>query len=263
MSIDWSAMPRTCAALVTLSAAGLLTACGDATGPETTGSVQAYVADESPSGGSPVSGQEAETAPSRTSHGSGSYSGTLEADAQVSISAGGDIWVDLGSPSSASLDLQASTGGVDVHGQVEVPVGVYTRVRLSLSGAQARLDAGGTIGGITLRRFDDPDRRSEWNRDHREAGPALRGPGGHAYHDPLVRELPPLGRRGERGRRGGRGAGGRRRFRSEDGVGAPRERHEVTARRGQLMSSRPGAGRHRPVARARPRMVRPPATGSG
>jgi hypothetical protein len=150
MSIDWSAMPRTCAALVTLSAAGLLTACGDATGPETTGSVQAYVADESPSGGSPVSGQEAETAPSRTSHGSGSYSGSLDADAQVSISAGGDVWIDLGPPSAMSLALQASNEGVDVHGRVEIPVGVYTRVRLVLSGAEARLDAGGTIGGVTL-----------------------------------------------------------------------------------------------------------------
>jgi hypothetical protein len=107
--------------------------------------------DESSSGAQAVSGPSSPSeGPSASSHGSSSYSGTLEADARVSISAGGGIWVDLGSPSSTSLDLQASTGGVDVHGQVEVPVGVYTRVRLSLSGARARLDAGGTIGGVTL-----------------------------------------------------------------------------------------------------------------
>jgi len=152
MRSKWSAVTKACSAAATLAVASLLAACGDdVTGPSATGSVQAYMQDESSSGAQAVSGPSSPSeGPSASSHGSSSYSGTLEADARVSISAGGGIWVDLGSPSSTSLDLQASTGGVDVHGQVEVPVGVYTRVRLSLSGARARLDAGGTIGGVTL-----------------------------------------------------------------------------------------------------------------
>jgi hypothetical protein len=133
--------------------ANLLAACGDATGPSATGSMQAYMQDEPSSDAQAVSepsSAPASDGPSASSHGSSSYSGTLEADAQVSISGGGDAWVDLGPPSSAELDLQASNSGIDIHGQVEVPVGVYTRVRLSLSGAQARLDGGGAIGGIIL-----------------------------------------------------------------------------------------------------------------
>jgi hypothetical protein len=88
--------------------------------------------------------------PGATSHGSGSYSGTLEADAQVFIAGESGFWFELGPPSAASLDLHASNNRVDVHGEASLPVGTYTRVRLVLSGAEARLNTGSTIGGISL-----------------------------------------------------------------------------------------------------------------
>ena len=145
MSRRWSAISKPWTAAV-LAATGLLAGCGDdATGPSTTGSVQAYLADDDGSAQAATGPQ----APSRSSHG-GSWSGSLDADAQVSISAGGDVWLDLGPASAVSLALQASAEGADVHGSVEVPAGVYTRVRLTLTGAQARLNAGGTVGAITL-----------------------------------------------------------------------------------------------------------------
>jgi hypothetical protein len=152
MSIKGSANTRSRGAVAILFATVLLGGCGeDTTGPALTGSAQAYVADE-PSSGTATAGdpQAVSSGPSQSGHGSSSYSGTLDADAQVSISASGDVWIDLGPPSAMSLALQASNDGMDVHGQVEVPVGVYPRVRLVLTGAEARLNAGGTIGGITL-----------------------------------------------------------------------------------------------------------------
>lgn len=140
----WSTRSKTSlAAAVAFLAAG----CGDdPTGPGGTGSVQAYMHDES----APSSAPAASEGPSAASSSSGSYSGTLEGDAQVFVGTGGGVWVELGPPSAASIDLQASDGRIDLHGEVFVPVGTYTRVRLVLTGAQARLNAGSTIGGISL-----------------------------------------------------------------------------------------------------------------
>jgi hypothetical protein len=148
MWIMWSALANTRSKAFVLAAAALMAGCGDnGTGPSGMGSVQAYVHDEpSSTAGAPARNE----GPSPSSHGSGSYSGTLDADAQVSIAGEGGVWVELGPPSSASLDLQASGSGIDLHGDVVVPVGTYMRVRLVLTGAQARMNTGSTIGGISL-----------------------------------------------------------------------------------------------------------------
>jgi hypothetical protein len=147
-----NAVARLGAVAVAVSAAGLVAGCGDSgTSPSETGAVQAYMQDQ------PSSGSQAAAYPVARSHepassgqAGGSYSGRLDADAQVAISADGHTWVQLGPPSSASVQLQATGQGVDLHGEVTVPVGTYTRVRLVLSGARATLNAGSSIGGISL-----------------------------------------------------------------------------------------------------------------
>lgn len=135
-------------ALVAFATAGFAAACSDSgTSPSETGTVQAYMQDQ------PSQGQASEYMVARDDGANtlgGSYSGTFEGEAQVQISADGHTWIQLAPPSSASVQLQASGEGVDLHGEVTVPVGTYTRVRLVLTGAQANLEAGSTIGGISL-----------------------------------------------------------------------------------------------------------------
>jgi hypothetical protein len=122
--------------------------CGDSiTNPGDTGMVDAYMSDQ-PAG----SQASSHFGPSYSLLGgsSGQYSGSMSAEARVAISADGHTWIDLGPPSSASVQLQASGEGAEIHGSAQVPVGTYTRVRLVLEGANATLSAGSTIGGITL-----------------------------------------------------------------------------------------------------------------
>ena len=90
------------------------------------------------------------TTPGYTTKEAGTFSGTLTADAEVEISADGEAWIDLGSPANMSLDMQSSGDETTVHSNVAIPVGTYTRVRLRLSGGEANIDAGASLGGIVL-----------------------------------------------------------------------------------------------------------------
>ncbi len=135
-------------------AAAVLTLGGcdddEGTAPETTGRAQAIVTD-APSGSAAALAPAGEAGPRfAVEAGSYSYSGTVTADAQVSISADGQTWVDIGPASSISLALQSSGDSTDVHGAVDVPVGTYAYVRLVMDDANARVNAGSSIGGLLL-----------------------------------------------------------------------------------------------------------------
>jgi hypothetical protein len=149
MRIETILTGRTGLAPMALAVAVLVAACGDdVTGPGETGAAEAYVQDR-PSG---AQGAAFALGPSFGNHQQPvtQYSGTLDAQAQVAISADGETWVALGSPSQVSVQFQAAGNGADVHGEVQVPVGTYAYVRLTLGGAQATVNAGSTIAGVSL-----------------------------------------------------------------------------------------------------------------
>jgi hypothetical protein len=147
----WSACTPVRGCALVLVSAALAAACGDDSGtaPVATAPVRAYVTDEpaSPSGGTAPSRVDG---PTGSTQGSGDYTGTLEGDAQVFIAGEGGVWVELGPPSAVTLDLRMSGHRIELHGEATVPVGIYTRVRLILTGAHARISTGSTIGGISL-----------------------------------------------------------------------------------------------------------------
>lgn len=135
------------AATMALAVALALGGCGDETGPGETGEARAVVTDN-PDRASPAVAPGTQSEPRPAS--AGSFSGTLTADARVSISADGQSWIDLGSPKQIALQLQSSGDSSDVHGTVSVPVGTYSYVRLEMNGGKARVDGGSTIGGLLV-----------------------------------------------------------------------------------------------------------------
>lgn len=124
-------------------AAAFITACSDANSGS--GRVEAMLSDNPVSTAAPMFGDGARASESAPD----AFSGSLTGTAQVSISTNGSAWVDLSQPSSITMNLQ-SGNGTTVHGQVEVPVGTYARVRVVFRNAQANLSAGSVIGGVTL-----------------------------------------------------------------------------------------------------------------
>jgi hypothetical protein len=78
------------------------------------------------------------------------FTGSIAGDAQISISADGTEWYDLGSPNGITIQLQNANDSTTVHGEVDAPAGTYTRVRVVIDGAEARLNAGSTFGGLVL-----------------------------------------------------------------------------------------------------------------
>lgn len=80
----------------------------------------------------------------------GTYAGTFTGDAQVSIGAEGEAWVDLGSPTPATVELQSTRDETTVHAGAMIPAGLYTRVRLILTGAEATVGAGAVLEGVTV-----------------------------------------------------------------------------------------------------------------
>ena len=105
-----------------------LVACGDSSGPGILGRAQGAVTD-------PITA---------------AFSGTVSGDIQVSISSDGSTWVDLGSLNGITIILQSNTDTTNVHGEVSVPVGSYSWVRLTFSNVTANLDAGSVVGATTL-----------------------------------------------------------------------------------------------------------------
>lgn len=132
--------------IIALSAAALLaTGCGgdDPAGVDDTGTASASVSDN-------PSTTSAFRSESWSPEAAGTFSGTLNASAAVEISADGQTWIDVGSPSNISLAMQSTGSETSVASNAEIPVGTYTRVRLRLSGATANIDAGAVLGAITL-----------------------------------------------------------------------------------------------------------------
>ena len=110
-------------------------ACGDSSGPGTLGRAQGVVAD-------PVTAE---------------FTGTVSGNIQVSISSDGSTWVDLGSLNGITIVLQSNADTTNVHGEVSVPVGSYSQVRLTFSNVSADLDAGSVIGTTTLANSETVD----------------------------------------------------------------------------------------------------------
>ncbi|HEX9582123.1 MAG TPA: DUF4382 domain-containing protein [Gemmatimonadales bacterium] len=121
-------------------------ACSDDTNAPGTGRMQAIVRDDP--------GTTTAAPPEAAAHGAPSspaaFAGDINGNVQVAISVDGATWVDLGSLNGITIDLQSTGDSTNVHGEVSVPAGTYTRVRLTFQGAQARLQAGSSFGGITL-----------------------------------------------------------------------------------------------------------------
>lgn len=130
-----------------LALMGVTTACSDNDLVEAeSGSASAVITDDATSQGAFRSdeGSAYQTASA------GTFSGSLTTDAKVEISADGEAWIDLGSPARVTVDLQSSGDETTVHSNVVVPATTYTRVRLTLSGGQANIDAGALLGGVTF-----------------------------------------------------------------------------------------------------------------
>jgi len=126
--------------LVLLAAAVLgLAACGDSTGPDGPGMVDVVMYDGS---------AQALTGPPGAAA-ADTYSGTFEGDVTVELSPDGQTWIDVSSPTSATVDLQ-SEDRTTVTSEAEVAGGSYSHVRITLHSATATLDAGAQIGGTTL-----------------------------------------------------------------------------------------------------------------
>lgn len=126
-------------------AAFALVACGDDTGtnpdpdPSTHGYVRAAITDGS--GASAAMFSRA---------GAGSANGTIQADVQVEIQTQAGAWVDVGNPAQVNVAAQSNGSATVISGDVLVPVGTYSRVRLTMENAEAHLLAGSVLGVLTL-----------------------------------------------------------------------------------------------------------------
>lgn len=81
---------------------------------------------------------------------SGSFTGTMTADATVEIRNSAGTFIDLGSASNADLEMQSEGGEITVATGTSVDAGTYTAVRLTLENATTTVQAGSSIGGIVL-----------------------------------------------------------------------------------------------------------------
>lgn len=133
-------------ALAFMAAAAALAGCGDSTGTGP-GRANAFVTDDPSTTSASRTGAVFQLSGANQA---AAFSGSVAGNTQVSISADGETWVDLGSLNGITILLQSSSDSTTVHGEVDVPAGTYSRVRLTFSGVEARLDAGSTFGGLTL-----------------------------------------------------------------------------------------------------------------
>ena len=80
-----------------------------------------------------------------------SFSGTVAGNINVSISADGTTWFDLGSPNGITIQLQTDGASTNVHGERDAPLGTYSWVRITFhQGVEVTLPAGTTLGSTTL-----------------------------------------------------------------------------------------------------------------
>ena len=78
------------------------------------------------------------------------FSGQFSASGLVEVSVDGESWVELGSPSSFLVELQRDGEESLVQADVQIPVGTYTRVRLTLTSGRVELDEDVTLGGSSF-----------------------------------------------------------------------------------------------------------------
>lgn len=130
--------------IVALALAAGWVGCGDDATGTSEARVSATVHDQNPQT------QSASLASLLALQSSAAFSGTVSGDARVEVSADGDTWVQLEDAAGVDVQLQSSDGETTVHSDVSVPVESVAHVRLVLSGAEAQIEAGSTVGGLTL-----------------------------------------------------------------------------------------------------------------
>jgi hypothetical protein len=119
-------MRLTVSVILGLAVAGA--SCGDsATGPSSSGRVEAVIQDSSTSG----------------------VTGTIAGNISASIW-DGDRWVDLGSPNGITVLLQNAGRTTTIHGEQSVAPVSYSRARITFQGVTARLARGSVVSGTTL-----------------------------------------------------------------------------------------------------------------
>lgn len=143
---------RRTAVLAGVVLAFALVGCGDddATGPA--GSAEGYVSaavTDDPSSEQGTNAVRPAGDGLRFQASSATFSGSMTTDATVEIRNSSGAWVDVGSTGSGTLVMQGD-GQLVVVGDATVDAGSYTAVRLTLENAEMTLDAGSTIGGLTL-----------------------------------------------------------------------------------------------------------------
>lgn len=78
------------------------------------------------------------------------FSGTFQGDTRVEIyEPGEDQWVEVAGQSATTLDLASNDEAV-LGSSSQIDVGTYTRMRLTITGGEAVIAAGATLGGIVL-----------------------------------------------------------------------------------------------------------------
>lgn len=144
---------RTAAVLAAMALSFAVVACSDddPSGPNGSGDghVSATVIDDpgSEQGTGDVTSRDG--SPRFQVGGGGTFSGSMSTDATVEIQNSADTWVEVGSTSAGTLQMQG-TGELVVDSDATVDAGSYQAVRLTLENAALTVDAGSTIGGITL-----------------------------------------------------------------------------------------------------------------
>lgn len=129
---------------VTTLAALTAAACSDDTPTDAnlqTGTVSATLVDEP----SPVPVSDGSQAQIQAA-----FSGTIQAQTRVEIYSESDGWVEVAGSQSTQMVLGGSAQAV-LGSSSEVRAGVpYTRVRLTMAGGEAVIDAGATLGSLLL-----------------------------------------------------------------------------------------------------------------
>jgi hypothetical protein len=81
-----------------------------------------------------------------------SFGGMFEAVAEIAILRKGSGWVAMGPATPLAIPLQSAPEAAAFQGRGGIPVGTYSRARLTLSGARAGVVAGSHIGGEQVAR---------------------------------------------------------------------------------------------------------------
>jgi hypothetical protein len=78
------------------------------------------------------------------------FAGMFEAMAEIAILRNGSGWVVMGPATPVAIPLQSEPEAAAFQGRGGMPVGTYSRARLTLSGARVELMAGSQIGGAQV-----------------------------------------------------------------------------------------------------------------